>query len=38
MAKIIKVKEEIVSIGTDDGGIKEVRISDINSNPRLEMK
>lgn len=35
MAKIIKVKEEIVLIGTDDGGIKEVRISDINFKPTV---
>ena len=35
MAKIIKIKDEIVSIGTNDGGIKEVRISDISFNPSV---
>lgn len=35
MAKIIKINGEIVSIGTNDGGIKEVRISDINFTPNI---
>lgn len=35
MAKIIKINEEIISIGTNDGGIKEVRISDINFTPKV---
>lgn len=33
MAKIIAVTDEIVTIGTDDGGIKEVRPSDMNFAP-----
>ena len=33
MAKIIKLEENIVSIGTADGGIKEVRITDLNFEP-----
>ena len=33
MAKIIKINGDIVSIGTDTGGIKEVRITDINFTP-----
>ena len=33
MAKIIKIISDIVSIGTDTGGIKEVRITDINFTP-----
>lgn len=35
MAKIIKINNEVVSIGTDDGKIKEVRISDINFTPNV---
>lgn len=35
MAKIIKINNDIVSIGTDDGKIKEVRISDINFTPNV---
>lgn len=35
MSKIIKIDEEIVSIGTDDGKIKEVRKSDINFQPSV---
>lgn len=35
MAKIIKVNGDIVSIGTTGGGIKEVRISDINFTPNV---
>ena len=33
MAKIIKINGDIVFIGTDTGGIKEVRITDINFTP-----
>lgn len=33
MAKIIKVNGDIVSIGTNEGGIKEVRVTDINFKP-----
>ena len=33
MANIIKINGDIVSIGTDTGGIKEVRITDINFTP-----
>jgi len=33
MAKIIKIKDEVVSIGTNDGGIKEVRITDLSFSP-----
>ncbi len=33
MAKIIKINGEIVSIGTNDGGIKEVRTTDISFTP-----
>lgn len=35
MAKIIKIDDEIVSIGTNEGGIKEVRLSDISFNPSV---
>lgn len=35
MAKIIKVNGDIISIGTDEGGIKEVRISDISFTPKV---
>lgn len=35
MAKIIKIDGEVVSIGTDDGKIKEVRTVDINFNPAV---
>lgn len=35
MAKIIKVSEEVISIGTNEGGIKEVRKSDINFIPNV---
>ena len=35
MAKIIKVTADIVSIGTNEGGIKEVRIDDINFVPNV---
>lgn len=35
MAKIIKINGEIVSIGTKEGGIKEVRTSDLNFVPSI---
>lgn len=35
MAKIIKVTGDIVSIGTNEGGIKEVRSTDINFTPNV---
>lgn len=35
MAKIIKVNGDIVSIGTNEGGIKEVRTTDINFTPKV---
>lgn len=35
MAKIIKINGDIVFIGTNDGGIKEVRITDINFTPSV---
>jgi TM2 domain-containing membrane protein YozV len=35
MAKIIKIDGEVVSIGTNDGGIKEVRLTDIGFNPKV---
>ena len=35
MAKIIKIVGEVVSIGTDDGKIKEVRTSDISFEPEV---
>lgn len=35
MAKIIKIDGEVISIGTDDGGIKEVRKTDINFEPKI---
>lgn len=35
MAKIIKINEDVVSIGTDDGSIKEVRTSDISFDPSI---
>lgn len=33
MAKILKVKDDVVSIGTDAGGIKQVRMEDLNFVP-----
>ena len=33
MSKIIKVTEQVVLIGTNEGGIKEVRIEDLNFVP-----
>ncbi len=35
MSKIIKISDEIVSIGTNEGGIKEVRKDDINFTPSV---
>mgnify|MGYP002658015015 FL=1 len=35
MAKIIKISDDIVSIGTDDGGIKEVRTTDVSFEPKV---
>lgn len=35
MAKIIKIDGETVSIGTDDGKIKEVQTSELNFNPSV---
>lgn len=35
MAKIIKIDDEVISIGTDDGRIKEVRDSDVNFTPAV---
>lgn len=35
MAKIIKINGEVISIGTDEGGIKEVRVADLNFTPSL---
>lgn len=33
MAKILKIKDDVVSIGTDTGGIKQVRSEDLNFVP-----
>lgn len=33
MAKILKIKDDVVSIGTDIGGIKQVRMEDLNFVP-----
>lgn len=35
MAKIIKISDDIISIGTDDGGIKEVRTTDLSFEPKV---
>lgn len=35
MAKIIKISDDIISIGTDDGGIKEVRTADVSFEPKV---
>ena len=35
MAKIIKVNGDIISIGTNEGGIKEVRATDISFTPNV---
>lgn len=35
MAKIIEINNQVISIGTDDGKIKEIRASDINFVPHL---
>ncbi len=36
MAKILKIDGDVISIGTNDGGIKEVRRSDINFTPKVD--
>lgn len=35
MSKIISISGDIITIGTDDGGIKEIRSSDINFAPKI---
>jgi hypothetical protein len=35
MAKIISINNQIISIGTDNGGIEEVRADDINFVPHI---
>ncbi len=35
MAKIIKIVDDVISIGTSEGGIKEVRKSDVNFEPQI---
>lgn len=35
MAKIIDINDQVISIGTDDGGIKEIRACDINFVPHV---
>lgn len=35
MAKIISINDQIISIGTDQGGIEEIRASDINFVPHI---
>lgn len=35
MAKIIKIENEIISIGMDNGSIKEVRLTDLNFQPTI---
>lgn len=35
MAKIIQIDNEVITIGTDDGGIQEVRKSDCNFEPEI---
>ena len=35
MSKILKINGEIVSVGTEDGKIKEVRLSDVNYDPAV---
>lgn len=35
MAKILRIRENVVSIGTDDGKIKEVRLADLNFTPEI---
>ena len=35
MAKIISIDNQVISIGTDDGGIEEIRASDINFVPHI---
>ena len=35
MSKIISIKNDVIKIGTDDGGIKEVRKEDISFEPKI---
>lgn len=35
MAKIIKINDAVITIGTDNGGIKEARLNDLNFNPKI---
>lgn len=35
MAKIISINDQVISIGTDDGGIEEIRSSDVNFVPHV---
>ncbi len=35
MAKVLKVKEDVISIGTDDGKIKQVRRDDVSFDPKV---
>ena len=35
MAKILKINGEVVSVGTEDGKIKEVRLEDVNYDPAV---
>ncbi len=35
MAKIIEIDKEIISLGLDDGSIKEVRVQDLNFEPTI---
>lgn len=35
MAKIIKIENKIIFIGTDNGGVKEIRTSDIHFTPNV---
>ena len=35
MSKIINVKDGVVQIGTDNGGIKEARLEDLNFEPQI---
>ncbi len=35
MAKIIDINQDIVSIGLDNGSIKEVRMTDLNFSPKV---
>ena len=35
MAKILKIDEDIITIGTDDGKMREVRREDLNFEPKV---